>query len=172
MNRNKALRMAVVLALLAGPLAAWLATAAYAQGFGVLSGTVLDQTGKPLADATLSIKNTDTNKSSDVKTDGRGHYSLTGVSGGTYNIDVKMKDQIIYQAGLRISSGTSPVFDINLKEIMEKDKGAAEKQFSELKTHYDAGLAAIESMKAAQAKLGSTPKDQQGPIQDQINQSG
>src|ERR1700751_554705 len=163
MNRNKALRMAVVLALLAGPLAAWLATAAYAQGFGVLSGTVLDQTGKPLADATLSIKNTDTNKSSDVKTDGRGHYSLTGVSGGTYNIDVKVKDQPIYQAGLKISSGTSPVFDINLKEIMAKNTGAAaeqekaraeaEKKFSELKTHYDAGLAAIDSMKAAQAKL-------------------
>ena len=80
MNRNKALRMAVVLALLAGPLAAWLATAAYAQGFGVLSGTVLDTAAKPLADATLTIKNTDTNKSNDVKTDSRGHYSLTGVS--------------------------------------------------------------------------------------------
>src|SRR5712671_6488638 len=167
MNRNKALRMAVVLALLAGPLAAWLATAAYAQGFGVLSGTVLDTGAKPLADATLTIKNTDTNKSNDVKTDSRGHYSLTGVSGGTYNIDVKVKDQIIYQAGLKISSGTSPVFDINLKDIMEKDKGAvaeqekaradAEKKFSELKTHYDAGLQAIESMKAAQAKLAATP---------------
>jgi tetratricopeptide (TPR) repeat protein len=174
--------MAVVLALLAGPLAAWLATATYAQGFGVLSGNVLDQTGKPFADVTLSIKNVDTNKSNDVKTDGRGHYSLTGVSGGTYNIDVKVKDQIIYQAGLKISSGTSPVFDINLKEIMEKDKGAAseaekarvenEKKFSELKTHYDAGLQAIESMKAAQAKLAGTPKDQQAPIQDQINQAG
>ena len=39
MNRMKAIRMAVVLALLAGPLAAWLvlAPAAYAQG-GVLAG--------------------------------------------------------------------------------------------------------------------------------------
>ena len=182
MKRNKALRMAVVLAILAGPLAAWLATAAYAQGFGVLSGTVIDQTGKPFPDVTLSITNTDTNKSNDVKTDSRGHYSLTGVSGGTYNIDVKVKDQTIYQAGLKISSGTSPVFDINLKEIMAKNTGAAaeqekaraeaEKKFSELKTHYDAGLAAIDSMKAAQAKLAATPKDQQAPIQDQINQAG
>ena len=171
-----------MLALLAGPLAAWLATATYAQGFGVLTGTVLDTTGKPYADVTLSIKNTDTNKSSDVKTDAKGHYSLTGVTGGTYNIDVKVKDQVIYQAGFKISSGTSPTFDINLKDIMEKDKGAAaeaekkrseaEQQFSELKTHYDAGLHAIDAMKAAQVQLATTPKDQQGPIQDQITQAG
>jgi tetratricopeptide (TPR) repeat protein len=182
MNRNKAFRMAIMLALLAGPLAALLATATYAQGFGVLTGTVFDTTGKPFPDVTLSIKNTDTNKSSDVKTDAKGHYSLTGVTGGTYNIDVKVKDQVIYQAGFKISSGTSPVFDINLKDIMEKDKGAAaeqekqraeaEKQFGELKTHYDAGLKAIDAMKAAQAQLAATPKDQQAPIQEQINQAG
>ncbi len=176
-----------MLALLAGPLAAVLATAAYAQGFGVLTGTVLDTSGKPYPDVTLTITNADTNKANDVKTDARGHYSLTGVTGGTYNIDVKTKDatgkeQLIYQAGFKISSGTSPVFDINLKEIMEKDKGAAaaadaeraaaEKQFAQLKTHYDAGLAAITEIKADQAQLAATPKDQQGPIQDKINQAG
>ncbi len=174
-----------MLVVLAGPLAVLLATATYAQGFGVLTGNVLDTTGKPFPDVTLSIKNTDTNKSFDVKTDAKGHYSLTGVTGGTYNIDVKVKDQVIYQAGFKISSGTSPQFDINLKDIMEKDKGAAaeaekqraeaEKQFSELKTHYDAGLKAIEAMKAAQAQLAAIPKDQkdqQAPIQEQINQAG
>ena len=55
----------------------------------------------------------------------RGIIRCTGVTGGTYNIDLKVKDQVIYQTGLKISSGTSPVFDINLKDIMEKDKGAA-----------------------------------------------
>jgi tetratricopeptide (TPR) repeat protein len=182
MNRMKTLRMAVVLALIAGPLAMWLATAAYAQGFGVLQGTVLDTTGKPYPDVTLTVKNVDTNKSNDVKTDARGHYSLTGVTGGTYNIDVKVKDQVIYQTGLKISSATSPTFDINLKDVMEKDKAAnseaekkraeAEKQFTELKTHYDAGLQAIEALKAAQAQLATTPKDQQAPVQEKITQVG
>src|ERR1700686_2597503 len=124
MNRNKALRMAVVLALLAVPLAACLATAAYAQAFGVLQGTVFDTTGKPYTEVTLTIKAVETNKTTDVKVDSKGHYSLTGVTGGTYNIDVKLKDQVIYQAGFKISSGTSPVFDINLKELMEKNKTA------------------------------------------------
>jgi tetratricopeptide (TPR) repeat protein len=178
MNRMKTLRMAVVLALLAGPLAVWLATAAYAQGFGVLQGTVLDTTGKPYADVTLTIKNNDNNKSNDVKTDAKGHYSLTGVTGGTYNIDVKVKDQIIYQTGIKISAGNSPIFDINLKELLganadaEKKRADAEQQFKALKEHYDAGLAAIETMKAAQAQLAATPKDQQAPIQAKIQDAG
>src|ERR1700688_4822079 len=117
MNRIKTLSMVVLLALIAGPLAGWLAIPANAQNFGMLQGTVLDPTGKPYADVTLTIKNTDTNKSSDVKTDAKGHYSLTGVPGGTYNIDVKVNNQVIYQAGVKITGGTSPTFDINLKEL-------------------------------------------------------
>jgi tetratricopeptide (TPR) repeat protein len=173
--------MAVMLALLTGPVAVWLATAAYAQGFGVLTGDVLDVTGKPDPDVTLTITNTDTNKSTDVKTDSKGHYSMAGVTGGTYTIDVKEKGQLVYQAGFKVQPGASPVFDINLKDIKEKNKGAAaaaeaqqaaQKQFAQLKAHYDAGLQAIQQIKAAQAQLATTPKDQQGPIQDQINQAG
>ena len=50
-----------MLALIAGPLAALLAPAAFAQG-GTLSGTVLDMTGKPYPDVTLTIKSIETNK--------------------------------------------------------------------------------------------------------------
>jgi len=173
----KTLRV-VAFALIAGPLAAWLATAAYAQNFGMLQGTVLDPTGKPYPDVTLTIKNADTNKSSDVKTDAKGHYSLTGVPGGTYNIDVKVNNQVIYQAGVKITGGTSPTFDINLKELMganaeaEKKRSEAEQQFKALKEHFDAGLAAIDTMKAAQAQLATTPKDQQAPVQAKITESG
>jgi tetratricopeptide (TPR) repeat protein len=178
MNRIKTLSMVVLLALIAGPLAGWLAIPAYAQNFGMLQGTVLDPTGKPYPDVTLTIKNADTNKSSDVKTDAKGHYSLTGVPGGTYNIDVKVNNQVIYQAGVKITGGTSPTFDINLKELMganaeaEKKRSEAEQQFKALKEHFDAGLAAIDTMKAAQAQLASTPKDQQAPVQAKITESG
>jgi tetratricopeptide (TPR) repeat protein len=182
----KAIRMAALLALIAGPLAAWMAPAAYAQG-GVLSGTVLDMTGKPYPDVTISIKNTETNKQIDVMTDAKGHYSAPGLSGGTYNVDVKgkdkdQKDMLLYQTGLKLTAGTSPTFDINLKELQEQGKLAAvdaerkrqeaELQFQSLKTHYDAGIAAIEQMKAAQTKLTSTPKEQQDPVKAQITQAG
>jgi tetratricopeptide (TPR) repeat protein len=182
----KAIRMAAFLALIAGPLTAWLVPAAYAQN-SVLSGTVLDMTGKPYPDVTLSIKNTETNKQIDVTTDAKGHYSAPGLAGGTYNVDLKgkdkdQKDMLLYQTGLKLTAGTSPTFDVNLKELQEQGKLAAveaerkrqeaEQQFQTLKVHYDAGIAAIEQMKAAQTKLGQTPKEQQDPVKAQITQAG
>jgi tetratricopeptide (TPR) repeat protein len=187
MKRTKSFKMALVLALIAGPLAACLVTAAYGQGFGVLSGNILDTTGKPYADVTLVITNNETNKTVETKTDAKGHYSLAGVAGGPYNVDLKAKDkdgkeQVIYQTGIKVTAGTSPVFDINMKELMEQGKLAnveaekkraeAEQQFQTLKVHYDAGLVAIDQMKAAQAQLATTPKDQQDPIKEKINQAG
>src|ERR1700687_2173008 len=175
MKRMKTFWMAVVVALIAGPLAAGLITAAYAQGaFGVVSGTVFDTTGKPDPDVSFN-----------VKTDAKGHYSIAGMAGGTYSIDLSFKDKVIYQTGFKLTGGTSPIFDMNLKEIMEKEKGAnaeaeakrleAEKAFQGLKGHYDAGLQAIDAMKAAQAELAKIPKDQkdqQAPVQQKINDAG
>jgi tetratricopeptide (TPR) repeat protein len=187
MNRMKAFRMAVVLALIAGPLAVWLATAAYAQGVGTISGTVLDLTGKPYPEVTILFTNLETNKPSQTETDEKGHYSIAGVTGGKYNVDFKSKDQagnlqLIYQAGVVVTGGSSPTFDVNLKQLQAEGKlGAvdaarkqaeAEKQFEALKRHYEAGSAAIDQMKAAQLELSKTPKDQQDPIKSRITQAG
>ena len=79
MNQTILIRMAVVLALIAGPLAAWLTPAAYAQS-GVLQGTVFDMTGKPYPDVTMTIKTSRTNKETTAVTDAKGHYSASGVS--------------------------------------------------------------------------------------------
>jgi len=178
--------MAVVLALIAGPLTAWLAPAAYAQA-GVLQGNVSDLTGKPYPDVTITIKNIETNKEISAVTDAKGHYMAPGLSAGTYNIDVKGKDKdqkemLLYQTGIKLTSSAIPTFDINMKELQEQGKLAAldaarkqqeaEAQFQQLKAHYDAGLAAIEQMKAAQAKLAATPKEQQDPIKAQITTAG
>jgi tetratricopeptide (TPR) repeat protein len=182
----KAIRMAALFALIAGPLAAWLAPAAFAQG-GALAGTVFDLTGKPYPDVTISVKSNETNKQTDVVTDAKGHYSVPGMGPGTYNIDLKGKDKdgkemLLYQTGIKLAAGQIPSFDINMKELQESGKLAAieairkqaeaEQQFQALKTHYDAGIAAIEQMKAAQSKLAQTPKDQQDPVKAQITQAG
>ena len=175
-----------MLALIVGTLAACLAPAAFAQG-GALAGTVYDLTGKPYPDVTISVKNTETNKQTDAVTDAKGKYSVPGMGPGTYNIDVKGKDKdgkemLLYQTGVKLAAGQIPSFDINMKELQESGKLAAieairkqqeaEQQFQALKTHYDAGIAAIEQMKAAQAKLGQTPKDQQDPVKAQITTAG
>jgi tetratricopeptide (TPR) repeat protein len=186
MKRMKTLWMVAVLALMAGPLVAGLTTAAYAQGgFGVVSGTVLDPMAKPYAGVDLIVKNIETGQTFNVKTDAKGHYSIAGMAGGTYSIDLKDKDKVIYQTGFKLTGGTSPVFDMNLKEIFEKEKGAnaeaeakrleAEKAFQGLKAHYDAGLQAIDAMKAAQAEMAKIPKDQkdqQAAVQQKITDAG
>ena len=179
-----------MLALIAGPLAAWPGTAAYAQAVGTLSGTVFDLTGKPYPDVTIAITNIQTNKASTVTTDAKGHYSATGITGGDYNVDftaknADQKDELIWQAGLKITAGTSPTYDVNLKDLQaqgkltaieaQKQRAAAEQQFQALKVHYDAGIAAIEQMKAAQAQLAKIPKDQkdqQDAAKDKITQAG
>jgi tetratricopeptide (TPR) repeat protein len=178
--------MAAMLALVAGPLAAWMVPVAYAQN-ATLSGTVFDLTGKPYPDVSIVMKSVETSKETDVVTDAKGHYSAPGLAAGTYNVDLKTKDKdgkdyLLYQTGLKLAAATTPTFDVNLKELQEQGKLAAveairkqqeaEVQFQALKTHYDAGLAAITTMKAAQAKLTQTPKDQQDPIKDQITQAG
>ena len=175
-----------MLALIAGPLAAWMAPAAYAQN-ATLSGTVLDMMGKPYPDVTLTIKSVETSKEINVTTDAKGHYSAPGLAGGTYNVDLKgkdkdQKDMLLYQTGLKLTAGTAPTFDINLKELQEQGKLAAveairkqqeaEQQFQALKTHYDAGIAAITQMKAAQTKLAQTPKEQQDPVKAEITTAG
>ena len=190
MNRMKTLGMTWVLALIAAPLVAWLAPVAYAQG-GALSGTVLDLEGKPYPDVTLTVTDTATNKTMEATTDAKGKYSVPGIGGGKFNVDFKAKDkdgnqQLVWQAGLQIQAGTSPTYDVNLKELKAAGKldaieavakrAEAEKQFQSMKTHYDAGLAAIDQMKAAQAELGKlpkdAPKDQQDPIKAKISQAG
>jgi tetratricopeptide (TPR) repeat protein len=186
MKRMKTFWMVAVLALMAGPLVAGLNTPAYAQGgFGVVSGTVLDPMAKPYAGVDLIVKNIETGQTFNVKTDPKGHYSIAGMAGGTYSIDLKDKDKVIYQTGFKLTGGTSPVFDMNLKEIFEKEKGAnaeaeakrleAEKAFQGLKAHYDLGLQAIDAMKAAQAEMAKIPKDQKDQVaaaQEKINAAG
>jgi tetratricopeptide (TPR) repeat protein len=139
---------------------------------------------KPYPDVTIIAKNIETGQTFNVKTDAKGHYSIAGMAAGTYSIDLSVKDKVIYQTGFKLTGGTSPIFDMNLKEIMEKDKGAAEaeakraeaeKAFQGLKAHYDAGLQAIDAMKAAQAELAKTPKeqkDQQAAVQQKITDAG
>ena len=121
MNRMKTIRMAALLALFAGPLAAWLVPPAYAQN-ATLSGTVFDMMAKPYPDVTIVLKSKETSKETSVTTDAKGHYSAPGLAAGTYDVDFKTKDKdqkdyLLYQTGLKLTAGTTPTFDVNLKEL-------------------------------------------------------
>jgi Carboxypeptidase regulatory-like domain len=51
-----------------------------------LSGTVVDASGKALADVRVSAKNLNTNQSFEARTDANGGYSFSGLSAGEYEV--------------------------------------------------------------------------------------
>jgi hypothetical protein len=56
------------------------------QGEGTITGTVLDQAGKAVPNATIEIKSEANGSSRSVNTDAEGHFSAAGVAAGTYSI--------------------------------------------------------------------------------------
>lgn len=51
-----------------------------------LSGTVVDASGKALADVKVSVKNLNTNQSLETRTDANGGYSFSGLAAGEYEV--------------------------------------------------------------------------------------
>jgi hypothetical protein len=51
-----------------------------------LSGTVTDSSGKPVSNAKVAIKNEATGQSSETQTDSSGHYTVSGLAAGDYEV--------------------------------------------------------------------------------------
>jgi hypothetical protein len=84
----RALRTFFVAALLLCTLAAL----SYSQtSFGRISGTVTDSTGAPVAGASVTIRNTDTQLSRTATTDTNGLYVVTQLPIGPYNVEVNQQ---------------------------------------------------------------------------------
>ena len=69
----------VIFVLAATPLHAQDSTA-------TLSGTVVDSSGKTLADVRVSVRDVNTNQSVEARTDANGGYSFSGLSAGEYEV--------------------------------------------------------------------------------------
>jgi Tfp pilus assembly protein PilF len=59
-----------------------------AKGRGRVKGTLTDQDGKPVADATVKFTSERLQTSFEVKTDGKGEWVANGIAGGNWNIDL------------------------------------------------------------------------------------
>jgi len=78
-------------ALIALVLAAWAAMPALAaeQGAGAVTGTVLDESGKGISGARVSVKTADGTLRERTTTDAVGEFSIPGLIPGKYTIDVE-----------------------------------------------------------------------------------
>ena len=71
-------------------------------GGGTIGGTILDQSGKPIAGAAVTVKNDTPSFSRAATADGEGKFLVTGLAGGTYNVET-----------------TSPGFALNTRRGVE-----------------------------------------------------
>src|SRR5712692_5374202 len=155
-------------ALVLGPVAAWLGAGAAAQGMGRIYGQVLDREGKPFPDVTVVIQS-DMGQTWEVKTDKNGRYSQSGLKGANtiYTIKFKVKDQVIWEEKRRLESAGEEKVDLNIKEKIakqgavnveeEKKREEESKKFEGMKAHFEAGRAALDQAKLIRNEMMRLP---------------
>jgi Tfp pilus assembly protein PilF len=81
-----------------------LAVSAPAAAQSVVRGKVLDQAGKPIEGATVTIEATESNRKAEVKTNRNGEFMQIGLPTGMYNVTA-VKDNLKQVLQARISQG-------------------------------------------------------------------
>jgi len=113
----------VVSVLLAGIAFAAIPSTMFSQAqatSGVIRGTVLDNNGRAIAGATVTVRSIETNQSRDVTTNRQGAYVATLLRVGTYDVSVRF---IGYQSerrdGLAVGLGRTAVanFELNASAV-------------------------------------------------------
>jgi len=91
--------------------------AAHAQVAGAtLSGTVTDASGSPVANATVSIKNTDTGIVREITTDSAGLYSAPNLPPAVYDVTATSTGfSTMVQTGITLTVGAQQTLNISLK---------------------------------------------------------
>src|ERR1700693_355401 len=79
-------RRVLITAALATMMFALVASAQFAGGLGTLSGSVLDEQGKPVADASVTIQTSDGLRPHAAHTDSNGHFEFTRFEAGQYDV--------------------------------------------------------------------------------------
>jgi tetratricopeptide (TPR) repeat protein len=163
---------AAVLTVVAPPRAA-------AQMDGSVSGNVLDVAGKPWADMTVDATS-DQGAKLTAKTDKDGHYSFHNMRAGVYSFTVELPapNKPYEFAQIKVGSGETPNVNVNFKDVLAKQGAAAQEQmkkqeeekqkFAGMKTHFDAGIAALTQAQTAKADMGKAPADQRDAMKAQV----
>src|SRR3984957_4972708 len=163
---------AAALAVIAPPRAA-------AQMDGSVSGNILDVAGKPWVDQTVDAVS-DQGAKLTAKTDKDGHYSFHQMRAGVYTFTVELPapNKPYEFAQIKVGSGETPNVNANFKDILAKQGAAAAEQvkkqeedkqkFAGMKTHFDAGIAALTQAQTAKADMAKAPADQRDTMKAQV----
>lgn len=152
------------------------ATIASAQGNGRLNGEIKDKDGNPWVDLTVEIKNPDTGQTLTLKTDKSGKFVQLGLRGGIYTITLlSPKDNISYPTKFQLFDDKENDFKVNFKDVLAeaaaahpdaaKAKEDEENKYKMMKTHFDAGVAAINDSNDLAKQIKTAPADQKSQLQ-------
>jgi Tfp pilus assembly protein PilF len=90
-------------------------------GRGRLEGSVKDPDGKPIPDATISLRWTD-GKGPDVKTNEKGHWARMGLNGGTWNVDISAPGFQTRKTTYNVSqAGRNEPINVQLEKVVQQE---------------------------------------------------
>jgi tetratricopeptide (TPR) repeat protein len=170
----------VLAAILAAALASVFSPRAAAQ-MGSISGSIMDVNGKPWAEVTVRAVS-DQGAKQENKTDSGGKFSLPNLRAGIYKLFIVFPPpndkQAPYEAQCKVTSGEDAKVDLNFKDIVAQQGGAAQEQVKKqeeakskmegLKAHFTAGNALIDQEKLAKNDLAKAPPDQRDAAKQKL----
>jgi tetratricopeptide (TPR) repeat protein len=174
----------VLAAILAAALASVFSPRAAAQ-MGSISGSIMDVNGKPWAEVTVRAVS-DQGAKQEIKTDSGGKFSLPNLRAGIYSLFIVFPPpndkQAPYEAQCKVTSGEDAKVDLNFKDIVAQQGGAAQEQLKKqeeakgkmegLKAHFSAGNALIDQEKLAKNELAKAPPDQRDAAKQKLANLG
>ncbi len=152
-----------------------------AQGAARVVGEMRDVAGNLSPNVTVTFTNTTTKQVFDTVTDARGRFSRAGIPAGNYTVTFTFNREVVYETVAIVAPGQDLTMNINFKELQAKDaadqedaaRKAAENRakFAEMKTRFDAGLAALDAAKATRMQMDKLPRAEQASLQPQFASS-
>lgn len=83
------------------------------------SGTVLDQTNAPIADATVALTNAASQAKQEAQTDGTGHFELAGLAPGEYALEVTQPGFAVLTETLSLARDTERTISLDVAAVRE-----------------------------------------------------
>jgi tetratricopeptide (TPR) repeat protein len=175
LQRNALIVLAMCMALAVSGV---LAPRAAAQLDGVISGQILDITGKPWADMGIQAVSEQGQKS-ETKTDSSGNFTIRSLRNGAYTVSVILPaPNKPYDVKVRVTGADTPKVNVNFKDIVgkqgaeyaEQQKKAEEQKtkFQGMKQHFDAGVGFLAQAGQAKTDLAKAPADQRDTLKAQV----
>ena len=145
---------------------------------GVVSGQILDVTGKPWCDLGIQAIS-DQGAKSDTKTDKDGNFTIRGLRNGVYTVAIQLPaPNKPYEVKIRVSGADTPKVNLNFKDVVakqgaeyaeqQKKQEEEQKKFQGMKGHFDAGVGLLTQAGQAKADLAKAPADQREPKKQEV----